>query len=401
MSALAIVLTALLLAASVPVVLAALYLGALALLARRAPPPRPLTRPVTRFDVIVPAHNEELSIERTLRSLLAVDYPRDRFRVLVVADNCTDRTAELAAAEGAVVLERQDAVRRGKGYALEHAFTASRDAHFADAVVVIDADTVVSPNLLHAFDGHLADGREVLQADYGVRNPDASWRTRLMTIAFALFHGVRSEARERLRLSCGLRGNGMCFTHEVLERVPHRAFSIVEDVEHGIALGLAGVRVGYVAEAQVLGDMPETAAASRSQRDRWEGGRGALVRTYAAPLFRAAAARRDLVLADLALDLVVPPLSTLVAAAAGGLAIAAAAAWYGLAAPAAVAPWALAVLCLAGYIARGCALSGFGVRALAALAWAPLYILWKLALRLPRPGRRLDEWVRTARTAAR
>lgn len=395
------VLTALLVVASAPVLLATLYLGALTLLARRAAPKRPQTRPVTRFDVVVPAHNEELGIERTVRSLLALDYPRDRFRALVVADNCTDRTAELARAAGATVLERQDAVKRGKGYALEFAFATSRAEEFADAVVVIDADTVVSPNLLRTFDAHLADGCDVLQADYGVRNADASWRTRLMTIAFALFHGVRSEARERLRLSCGLRGNGMCFTHEVLERVPHQAYSIVEDVEHGIALGLAGVRVGYVSEARVLGDMPETAAASRSQRDRWEGGRAALVRTYAAPLLRAAVARRSLMLADLALDLLMPPLSALVAVTVVGLALAAAAAWFGAAAGAAVAPWALAAACLVAYVVRGCVLSGAGVRAVADLAWAPLYVVWKLVLRLPRPGRRLDEWVRTARTAAR
>jgi hypothetical protein len=315
-------------ATAVPPLLASLYLGALAVTARPAAA-RPRRSPRTRFDVIVPAHDEEAGIAATVASLLAVDYPRSHFRLVVIADNCGDATAECARTAGALVHERRDAEHRGKGYALAYGFERSLADGHADAVVVVDADTTVSPNLLRAFDAALGGGEQALQAHYGVRNPRASWRTRLVSLGFTLFHGVRSVARERLGLSCGLRGNGMCFGADLLRRVPHRAFSIVEDLEYGLALGLAGVRVAYVAEAHVLGDMPGTAVDARSQRERWEGGRRAVVREYARPLLRAAATRRDPVLLDLALDLVLPPLSHLAAAVGGGWTLAVAAALVG------------------------------------------------------------------------
>ena len=91
----------------------------------------------------------------------------------------------------------------------------------------------------------IAGGAVAVQAHYGVLNPQASWRTQLITIAKGAFHIVRSRARERLGLSCGIRGNGWCVTHELLQRVPYRCFSLTEDLEYGIQLGLAGLRVGY------------------------------------------------------------------------------------------------------------------------------------------------------------
>src|SRR4051812_45298581 len=218
----------LLLALSLPVLVAATYLFLATLLSARptAPVPEPAKR---RFRFVVPAHNESAGIAGTVHSLLAVDYPADWFEVVVVADNCSDDTAAQARAAGATVLERQDPQNRGKGYALHLAF--SNLPAEIDAVVVVDADTLVSPNLLWAFAARRDRGAHAMQADYAVRNHDASWRTRLIAIAFGAFHIVRSRARERLGLSCGLRGNGMCFSASVLREIPHRAYSVVEDVE--------------------------------------------------------------------------------------------------------------------------------------------------------------------------
>ena len=160
-----------------------------------------------------------------------------------------------------------------------------------------------------------------MQADYAVKNP-SSWRTRLMAIAFGAFHVLRSLARERLRVSCGLRGNGMCFTSRVLTLVPHDAFSIVEDVEYGIRLGQAGYRVHYAAEAHVYGEMVSSSRASASQRQRWERGRAALAMTHGLPLLLGGIRKRDAVLLDLAADVLVPPLGTLAALVVVGLAAA-------------------------------------------------------------------------------
>ena len=296
----------LLLVLSLPLLAAASYLLAATVLSRRLPvPPAPAVE--RRFRFIVPAHNESAGIAATVKSLLGVDYPAPSFDVLVVADNCEDDTAEQARAAGALVLERHDLERRGKGYALLLAFSDLPPE--VDAVVVVDADTLVSSNLLRAFAARRSLGAVAIQADYAVRNPNASWRTRLIAIAFGAFHIVRSRARERLALSCGLRGNGMCFSAALLAEVPHQAFSIVEDVEYGLRLGEAGYRVHYADEAHVYGEMVSTAAAASSQRRRWEEGRNELVRRNGLRLLRAGLVRRSRLLFDLALDLLIPPLS--------------------------------------------------------------------------------------------
>ncbi|HYM28445.1 MAG TPA: glycosyltransferase family 2 protein [Steroidobacteraceae bacterium] len=384
----------LLAALAVPAVLACLYLLVLTLLSARLPPPPPSLRRV-RFDIVVPAHDEAEVIERTVRSLLQLDWPRDAFRVLVIADNCSDATASLARACGAAVLERHDTSRRGKGYALEFAFEHCRRDGFAQALVVVDADSEVSANLLEALATRLERGAQALQVHYGVLNPLVSWRTRLMTIAMTAFHLVRSRARERLGVSCGIRGNGWCVTRALLGTVPYRAYSLTEDIEFGIALALAGQRVAYCDEAQVRGEMVSRAAAAGKQRQRWEHGRFALLRSSALPLLARALTRGDRVCLDLALDLLVLPLSYVALAVLVLLAGGAALTWW----HPAEAPWLwLAVATAAAlwlHILRGWQLSGIGWRGLLDLACVPLFVLWKLRILLGR--RSPDAWVRTER----
>lgn len=385
-----------LVALSLPVLAWTAYLGLLALLSWRQPAPAPPEPARTRFDIVVPAHDEELGIAATVRCLLAMDYPAHLRRVLVVADNCTDATAARAVEAGAVVLERRDDARRGKGYALEHAFERSLRDGLADAVVVVDADTLVTPNLLHACAARFAAGALAVQAEYGVANRTESWRTRLMHIAFTLFHAVRSLARERLVVSSGLRGNGMAFASSLLREVPHDAFSIVEDVEYGIRLGRAGHRVHYAAEAQVFGAMVASERASRSQRQRWEGGRGALARKHAAGLVFDGLRRRSSLLLDLGADLLVPPLTYVALATTVGFVAASAWVAWGDGRWWSLAPWALAAATLGLYVARGVWLSRVGPRAVLDLLWAPVYVVWKIVLAV-RASPSKGEWVRTAR----
>jgi 1,2-diacylglycerol 3-beta-glucosyltransferase len=380
--------------AAAPVTLADGYLLALTLLSGelRAPPYGP---PSVRFAIVVPAHNEQEGIAATVENLRAVEYPKDLFSVVVVADNCSDETALRAERAGARVFVRQDDKLRGKGYALAHAF--ERLAPEVDAIVVVDADTIVSPNLLSAFCARIQVGAKAVQADYAVRNPNAAWRTRLMAIAFGSFHVLRSLARERLELSAGLRGNGMCFTTSLLQEVPHDAYSIVEDVEYGIKLGEAGHRVHYAAEAHVYGEMVTSATASTSQRQRWEGGRAALAGSRGLPLIAQAFARRSLVLLDLAFDILVPPLSTLVAWNVAGLTYAVVVRWV-FGQPVSAAIWIANLGVIGVYVLRGWSLSGTGPRGLVDLGAAPFYVVWKMWLKV-RQSDQPSTWVRTAREA--
>jgi 1,2-diacylglycerol 3-beta-glucosyltransferase len=379
---------------SLPVLAGGAYLFVATVLSWRPPVPATV-EPQRRFRFIVPAHNESAGIASTVVSLKEVDYPSTLFDVLVVADNCDDDTAQQAAAAGAVVLERQDKERRGKGYALLLAF--SNLPPNVDAVVVVDADTLVSPNILRAFAARRDLGAVAAQADYAVRNPNAAWRTRLIAIAFGAFHIVRSRAREHLGLSCGLRGNGMCFSAKLLEEVPHNAFSIVEDVEYGLRLGEAGYRVHYADEAHVYGEMVTSAAAASSQRRRWEEGRKDLVRRNGLRLLRLGIAQRKPVLLDLALDLLVPPLSRIaVASVAGALAASALTLASGRAALSSVS-FGFCVLAVILYVLRGWSLSGTGLRGLLDLGLAPVYVAWKASLRLRKASRPTSSWVRTKR----
>ena len=384
----------LLLVLAVPAIVTSGYLLLFTLLSATPPPAQRSSRRL-RFDVIVPAHDEAAVIESVVASLRALDWPAEAFRVIVVADNCSDATAALARAAGAQVLERQDPTQRGKGHALDFAFRASLAQAWAYAVVVVDADTEVQPNLLEAFAARIEMGAKAIQAHYGVRNAQASWRTRLMSIAMAAFHQVRSRGRERLRLSCGLRGNGWCVTHRVLRQVPYRAFSLAEDIEYGIDLGLAGYRVHYADEARVAATMVTAEEASRTQRRRWEDGRRQVLRSRLVPLLKVAARPGGGVCLDLVLDLLVPPLSYGVLNVAALIVLAGIAMlwdpsqglWLGVG----VACGASLVL----YVLRGWQLSGVGLRGLVDLLRVPAFVTWKLILMLR--AHDASTWVRTKR----
>lgn len=381
-----------LLIVALPATAACMYLLLLTCLSTRPASP-PASSAEIFFDVIVPAHDEAAGIGKTISSLQQIGWPCARYRIVVVADNCIDATAAVARKAGATVLERQDLTRRGKGYALAHAFAWSRSAAIADAVVVVDADSVVSANLLESFATRIAAGAVALQAHYGVLNAMDSWRTRLMAIALGAIHKVRSRARERLGLSCGIRGNGWCVTHALLDQLPYRSFSLTEDVEFGIGLGLAGHRVAYCDESHVNGEMVTTAQAAQSQRQRWEGGRMGLIREKLPALLHAAVARRSLVCLDLALDLLVLPLSYVVVNVVGIIAIGALSRDQFRSALLAVG--LIDLLALAAYVGRGWMLSGIGLLGFWDLLRVPGFLFWKLVVIRFQP--KSDSWIRTKR----
>ena len=380
---------------AVPAVMSSAYLLILTLLsAPLARPPRSSRR--IQFDIVVPAHNEAVGIQSTVRSLSEMDWDKDRMRIHVVADNCTDDTAQLAADAGARVMVRHHAELRGKGYALAYAFEKCLADGWSDAIVVVDADSSVSSNLLEALAARIERGERAIQAHYGIRNPMKSWRTLLVTVAMGAFHIVRSRARDRLGLSAGIRGNGWCVTTGALREVPYHAFSLTEDLEYGVRLGLAGIRVAYADEASSNGDMVSSAAIASRQRQRWESGRFEMTRKFALPTLVSALRRFDAVQLDLALDLLVLPLSYVVmntvALVLGGFA----AGWWWSHPEALTFGW-LGIYCFVAlviHVARGWQVSGTGLPGLLALTCAPFYIVWKLAIML---GEKSKEWVRTER----
>lgn len=335
---------------------------------------------------IVPAHDEAAGIAATVRSLRDEAARDGNAEVVVIADNCSDATAEIARNGGARVLERQSLEQRGKGYALAFAF----ERVSAEAYVIVDADSAVSPGFLDEVRAAWEAGAAAGQARYLPRNADDSPRSRLMRLALLGFNVLRPRGRERLGLSAGILGNGFFLTRATLQAVPYRAGSVVEDLEYHLDLVSSGRRVWFLDEADVVGDMPTAAGAAQTQRTRWEGGRFRMIRTRLAGLC-AAVLRGRLALLEPALELLLLPLAYHVMLLLALLALPVAAGR--LLALAGLAVVALHVLA---------AIARVGNRHdLATLALVPRYLAWKLLLlpaSLAASSARMA-WVRTARSA--
>lgn len=238
----------------------------------RALRPHAAQRRTIRLAVVVPAHDEETMIARTVRSLKAADAAT---QIYVVTHNCSDATGTVAEKAGAVVVELKNPKLRGKGAALRHGFAAALEAG-ANAVLVIDADSVVSSNLIRATRAKLEEGAEVTQCRYelelavnGLGRPMA----RLRALAFRGMNVLRARGRAGLGFSTGLFGNGFALTARTLAHVPFSANSIAEDVEYHTKLACEGVRVYWVGDAFVHAHMAASGRAQATQEGRWEGGR--------------------------------------------------------------------------------------------------------------------------------
>ena len=338
-----------------------------------------LTR--NRVVVLVPAHNEEHSLGECLASLACQTYPRRLRRVVVIADNCTDRTADVARAHGAQVMVREDPEMPGKGRALRWAFDqllAGRRR--ADVFVVVDADSVADPDLLRQLEAEIATGAEVAQADYRVLQDAHGHGAQLVGVGFLLFHRTRFSGRAALGLPANLVGNGMAFKRQVLERVPWSAFTAVEDLEYSLMLRLATVRPVFTARAVVHGPVPHTRKALRRQRMRWEGGRLFLLSTWIGPLLAGAVRRRDWALLDAAVDLAILPTGLLALTLGLGFFVALIAVIARLIPAWVISPWALAMITLPAYVIIGLRSADAPPTAYRALLSTPIFLLRKLFL---------------------
>ena len=384
-------------ALTLPLLLELLVLSIAARLPRPAEAEASTASPLSLW-AIIPAHNEELLIAACVRSLLASIAPAvPPTGILVVAHNCTDATAARAAEAGATVAPLTNTGAGGKGAALQFGF-AQAFARGAEAVLVIDADSTVSPGLTGAVRARLTAGSAAVQCRYLVAEPDASPRTRLMSLAFLGINLLRPRGRSRLGLSCGIFGNGFALTRATLQRVPYAAHSVVEDLEYHLLLLRAGLRVDFIDfidvmdpkdTATVLGEMPHASAAAATQRARWEGGRSLMRHQWTLPLLRDVLKGNVRMLEPL-LDLLSLPLAT--AAILLVLTLLIPSTTIRLAA-------VTGLLILLLYVLVSASLAAEPQVAFRALISAPGYVLWKLA-NLPRTrlaARRNAAWVRTAR----
>lgn len=394
---------AVLLATGIALLVPAVYLLVLALAATvdrvRPALPRAPMRAARRVTVVVPAHDEALLIGRCVAALLDQTLERERYAVVVVADNCSDDTAALARAAGARVLVRTAPAARGKGHALRFAMDVLlSEIDGPDALAVVDADTVADRDFLAALVAAYEGGADAAQG-VSLLDPDSEPRSQLRAAAFLLINRVRSGGRARLGLTCTLQGNGMFFAGDVLRQHPWDAFTSAEDLEYSVRLRLAGERVEFVPGAILHSPTAPSAQAADLQSERWEGGKLYVARTLVPALIRCGL-RDEPALLEMALGILVPPLGLLTGLAsggalvAGGLALAGAMTWWPFL------PFALALAAIACFVLLGLWAAAAPSSAYRALAGGPGLVLRKL-FRLRRVlGHRAETWVRTDRREA-
>ena len=343
-----------------------------------------------RLAVIIPAHNEEILVGSCIESLQR-STAGEPYRIIAIAHNCSDRTAQRAAEAGAEVVVYDDPQAKGKGCALAHGF-AYASSQGMDASLIVDADSTVSPNLIGAVRRALANGAEAVQCRYEMESSSKRPTTRLTSLAFRGFNVVRPAGRDRLGLSAGILGNGFAVRQSLVGKNSYNSLSVVEDLEFHIRLVLGGKKVHFLNDAKVSSALPSTKQGETTQRSRWEGGRANAARTWLRPLLRQLATGRLRAL-EPALDLASLPIGYGVALLMFAMVLPLA--WIRIYALTAVLVIACHVLVAAW---SGTDFAGD----MRVLARAPGYILWKLCMlpSLVRSSRANSAWVRTEREPA-
>lgn len=347
-----------------------------------------------RLLVFIPAHNEELLLEPCVRSLCSQLYPSSDLSVVVIADNCTDSTATVARSAGAVCLERTDLERQGKPRAIAWALDQI-DYRSYDAVIIIDADTIVDAN----FASHIGRVRDLrnkaVQPYNGIRNPGDSALTRMGAVFTTIRYALQFRLKSAAGLNLPLMGNGMCVGTDVLAERGWTAFSICEDWEVYAQLTERGIPIEACLDARLYSQEARSLRQSASQRRRWAAGKMSILGSTAWPLLTSKKINFHQKLDALAELLAVGPAVHL-GAVCGLIALTLllnvpGAVWLSVALAASVARLAL-------YTAIAIWVDPAPLRALRAFAFLPFYAVWRLWLQLS-ALRMLGEqpWIRTQR----
>ena len=241
-----------------------------------------------RFMTIIPAHNEEKVVVNLIESLKKLDYPKDLYDIYVIADNCTDKTAEVAKKAGAIVYERFDEAHKTKGHALQW-FLAQKieeDAPY-DAFCIFDADNIVDENFLKVMNKKLCQGEEVVQGYKDIKNPSDSWVSAGYAIFYWTMHRFYHLARYNIGLSPLMNGTGFMVKFDVIKPQGWNTKTLTEDIEFSLKRIIEGKKLGWARDAIVYDEQPVEFKQSWTQRSRWTVGHMQCLKEYTKPLAEA------------------------------------------------------------------------------------------------------------------
>jgi len=353
--------------------------------------------PSTRFMIVIPAHNEAAVIRATVSRLLAIKYPAHLFSIHIIADHCSDNTAEVAGHEGAVVHERNEGPRTGKGAALSWLFQRILEKEECDAVVIFDADTRVDSEFLRIMDWRLAQGDQVVQGQHVIRNPESGWFPALTWAMFLIDNRFQNLGRSNLGWSAKNMGDSICFRVDVLLQLGWGE-GLTEDYHLRHKLLLNGIRIAYEPAAIGYGEAPITWARAQYQRARWLRGTRDTSQQYVRRLLVDGMNRRNLATLDGALQASFPSYSTLSLLSLILLMIQVSINYFirHIFPSHLIVAWAAIVGTLLIYPLAGLALERAPVRAYVAIFLGPYFILWRTWLAfISRFGRKQVTWIRT------
>jgi hypothetical protein len=259
--------------------------------------------------VLIPAHNESSGIIDTLNSIKPQLKSADR--LLVVADNCSDDTANVVLDNGVEVIERNDLKNRGKGFALDFGIR-HLSKNPVEVVVIIDADCIVEANGLNSIAKYALQHARPVQSVYLMYAKAPNLKSKIAEFAWCVKNLVRPLGYARLGLPCQLMGTGMAFPWSTISNTDLANGNIVEDMKLGIDLCIAGTSPLFYSNTKVISYFPLASEVQSGQRTRWEHGHLAMILSEAPRLFTQGIAKGDKNLLAMAFDLSVPPLALLV-----------------------------------------------------------------------------------------
>lgn len=234
-----------------------------------------------RFMAIIPAHNEAAVVANLVESLKNQNYPKELYDIYVIADNCTDNTAEVAKKAGAIVYKRFDDSKKTKGFALQWFLDQKikEDAPY-DALCVFDADNIADVNFLKAMNKKLCQGENVVQGYRDIKNPTDNW----ITAGYAIFYWTMNRfyhlARYNLGLSPLLNGTGFMVRFNIIKPTGWDTKTLTEDIEFSLKNIIEGRKLGWATDAIVYDEQPTGFKQSWSQRTRWTVGHIQCMKEY-------------------------------------------------------------------------------------------------------------------------
>ncbi len=258
-----------------------------------------LAPPKSKFAVVIPAHNEAMVLGDLLENLKKLKYPKELYDVYVIADNCTDNTADIARQHGAFVFERFNKELVGKGYAMDWVFPKifALEKKY-DAFCVFDSDNLVHLDFLMVMNNRLLKGQKVLQGYLSAKNPVDTWVSGTFAIAFWTINHLWHLGKYNLGLSSCLGGTGMCISADVVEKYGWGCDCLTEDMEFSMKCLSHGIRTCWVHDAIIYDEKPLGFWASCKQRKRWAQGQFDCSERYIPILWKEGIRRRSIVVFD-------------------------------------------------------------------------------------------------------